>query len=176
MTALSLPARTGDRPETGPSVPHVQLSQNSPDQLREQLKQWMTDHLDGAVIRPSEISEPGSLAFFLDDTLPPAGVVLLPPRLNAEFVHVHPDGSLHLALSQEDQHELIAKGWGERHPLYSPTINVVMLYGPRTDDELEIAKTVLTASYRYATGHDLGTPAAEATGEPRPGTPDAVTG
>ncbi|MGH3243372.1 MAG: luciferase family protein [Spirillospora sp.] len=155
MGDLNLPARTGNRPKTGPSVPHVQLSQNSPDHLSERLKQWMTDHLDGAVIRPSEISEPGSLAFFLGDTLPPSGTVLMPPRLNAEFVHVHPDGSLHLALSQDDQQELIAKGWGERHPLYSTTINVVMLYCPRSDDELEIAKTVVTASYRYATGHDL---------------------
>ncbi|MGA4845374.1 luciferase family protein [Streptomyces sp. G5(2025)] len=78
---------------------------------------------------------------------------MLPPRLNAEFAHVHTDGSLHLALSQEDQRELIAKGWGERHPLYSPTVNVVMLYGPRTDEELESAKAVVAASYRYAAGH-----------------------
>lgn len=33
--------------------------------------------------------------------------------------------------------------------------NVVMLYGPRTDKELQIAKTVIAASYRYATGHAL---------------------
>lgn len=155
MTALALPARAGDRPRTGPSVPHVQLSQNSPDTLREQLKQWMTDHLRGAVIRPSEISEPGSLAFFVDGTPPSSGAVLLPPRLDAEFAHVHTDGSLHLALSLEDQRELVAKGWGERHPLHSPTINVVMLYGPRTDEELQVAKTVIKASYRYATGVDL---------------------
>jgi hypothetical protein len=155
MTALALPTRTGDRPRTGPSVPHVQLSQNSPDELRERLKQWMTGNLPGTVIRPSEISEPGSLAFFLDDTPPPPGAVLLPPRLNVELGHVHTDGSLHLALSQEDQQEVITKGWGERHPLYSPTINVVMLYGPRTDEELRIAKTVIAASYRYATGHTL---------------------
>jgi Family of unknown function (DUF5519) len=155
MTALALPTRAGDRPRTGPSVPHIQLSQNSPDELREQLEQWMTENLPGTVIRPSEISEPGSLAFFLDDTPPPAGTVLLPPRLNAELAHVHTDGSLHLALSQEDQQEVISKGWGERHPLYSPTINVVMLYCPRTHQELRTAKTVIAASYRYATGHTL---------------------
>ncbi|MFI0453269.1 luciferase family protein [Actinomadura sp. 6N118] len=166
MTMLTLPTRIGDRPQTGPSVPHVQLSQHSPDDLRERLKQWMTDHMHGAVIRPSEISEPGSLAFFLDGALPPSGTVLLPPRLNAEFVHVHTDGSLHLALAKEDQHELIAKDWGERHPLYSPVINVVMLYGPRTDEELQIAKTVIKASYRYATGHGLpATPTREPDGQ-----------
>ena len=51
------------------------------------------------------------------------------------------------------QDELIAKGWGERHPLYSPTINVLMLYGPRTADELDVAKTVEAV---YATGPTQG--------------------
>ncbi|MER6947552.1 luciferase family protein [Nonomuraea sp. NPDC000554] len=153
---LSLPTRAGDRPRTGPSVPHVQLSQNSPGELREQLKQWMSSELPATEVRPSEIAEPRSVAFFLnDDAQPPEGAVLLPPRLVAEFAHIHIDGSLHLALSQEDQRELIAKGWGERHPLYSPTINVVMLYGPRTEQELEAAKSVVAASYQYATGRSL---------------------
>jgi hypothetical protein len=156
MSTLSLPRRAGERPPTGPSVPHVQLGQNSPDALRERLKEWMTGHLHGAVIRPSEISEPGALAFFLGDTTPLSpGAVLLPPRLNAEFAHVHTDGSLHLALSSDDQREVIEKGWGERHPLYSPTVNVVMLYGPRTDEELASAQAVVAASYRYASGDEL---------------------
>ncbi|WP_433256847.1 luciferase family protein [Streptosporangium sp. CA-135522] len=154
MTMPELPAREGDRPETGPSVPHVQLTQNSPDEIRQELKRWMSTELPGTVIRPSEISEPGSLAFFLDGTLPPRGAVLLPPRLDAEFAHVHSDGSLHLSLPIEDQRELVAKGWGERHPLYSARINVVMLYGPRDDEEIHVARTVIEASYRYATGRD----------------------
>ncbi|MFH8566039.1 hypothetical protein [Streptomyces sp. NPDC017988] len=40
MSTLSLPRRAGERPPTGPSVPHVQLGQNSPDALRERLKEW----------------------------------------------------------------------------------------------------------------------------------------
>jgi hypothetical protein len=149
MSTLGLEPRTGPRPETGPSIPHTQLTQLSPDPIREQLKDWMREHLDRAVIRPSEISEPGSLAFFLDQPAGP-GALLLPPRLNAEFAHVHTDGSLHLALAIEDQREMIEKGWGERHPLYSATINVVMLYGPRDAAELEVAKQVVDASFRYA--------------------------
>ncbi|MEU4227148.1 luciferase family protein [Nonomuraea sp. NPDC026600] len=153
---MTLPTRAGDRPKTGPSVPHIQLSQLSPDEIREQLTKWMGTALPATEIRPSEISEPGATAFFLEgDAKPLGGAVLLPPRLIAEFAHVHTDGSLHLALSQEDQQELIAKGWGERHPLYSPTINVVMLYGPRTEEELEVAKSVVATSYRYATGRSL---------------------
>jgi hypothetical protein len=138
-------------------VPHVQLSQNSPADISEALKAWMSASLPGTMIQPSEISEPGSLAFFLDGTQPPPGVVLLPPRLTAEFAHVHPDGSLHLALSTPDQDALVAAGWGERHPLHSARINVVMLYGPRDDDELAVAKTVVDASYQYATGRTYAT-------------------
>ncbi|WP_199739521.1 luciferase family protein [Streptomyces klenkii] len=78
----------------------------------------------------------------------------MPPRLTAEFAHLHPDGSLHLSLATGDQQELIGKGWGERHPLHSAQINVVMLYGPRTDEELAVARAVIRAAYRYATGRD----------------------
>ncbi|WP_433334355.1 luciferase family protein [Spirillospora sp. CA-294931] len=152
---LTLPVRPGPRPETGPSVPHTQLSQRGPRAVVDELREWMSGGLPGTVIRPSEISEPGSLAFFLDGGGPPSGAVLLPPRLTAEFVHVHVDGSLHLALDRPDQDEVIAKGWGERHPLYSPTINVLMLYGPRDAGELAIARSVVAASYRYAKGHPL---------------------
>ncbi|MEV0233946.1 hypothetical protein [Nonomuraea sp. NPDC050786] len=37
----------------------------------------------------------------------------------------------------------------------SPTINVVMLYGPRSAQELETARSIVAASYRYATGRAL---------------------
>lgn len=177
MAMPTLPVRKGDRPETGPSVPHVQFTQTSPPRLRERLKEWMSGALPGIVTGPSEISDAAKMrrwmsaelpdvavphdvpdekawAAFLDGVAPPAGVVLMPPSLTTEFAHVHPDGSLHLALSLEDQRELLDKAWGERHPLYSSGVNVVMLYAPRTDEELAIARTVLAASYRYATGHD----------------------
>ncbi len=177
MGELSLPARAGERPQTGPAVPHVQLTQLSPPQVRRELLQWMSTELPGTVTGPSEISDPAkmrrwmatampdvplpeeipdekALAVFLDDVAPPDGVVLMPPRLTAEFAHLHPDGSLHLALSPEDQQELLAKGWGERHPLHSAEVNVVMLFGPRTAEELDVARRVIDASYRYATGHD----------------------
>jgi hypothetical protein len=173
----SLPRREGARPETGPAVPHTQLSQNSPAELREELREWMATELPGTVSGPSEISDaekmrawiaealphlpvphdvPDEKAFavFLDGSAPAAGAVLMPPGLTTEFAHLHPDGSLHLALALEDQRELLAKGWGERHPLYSEQVNVVMLFGPRSADELEVARTVLEASYRYATGRD----------------------
>jgi hypothetical protein len=140
----------------------MQVSQISPGHVRRQLTQWMSTQLPGTYSGPSEISVPTSIAFFLRPPVRPAeGAILLPPRRNAEFAHVHADGSLHLALALHDQHEVLAKGWGEKHPRHSPVNNVMMLYAPRDADELRIAKAVVSACYRYATGN-----AATATNRP----------
>ncbi|WP_234995778.1 luciferase domain-containing protein [Streptoalloteichus hindustanus] len=167
--------RAGERPRTGPRVPHVQLTQTSPPALREELTRGMARAFPRTTTGPSEISDPArmrpwiaalfpgapvaddipdekAVALFLDGVAPAPGSVLLPPRLTAEVAHVHPDGSLHLALSAPDQRELLAQGWGERHPLHSPQVNVVMLYAPRTTQELDVARAVLRAAYRYARG------------------------
>ncbi|MEW1737963.1 hypothetical protein AB0346_18600 [Nocardia beijingensis] len=157
MTLPSLPFRAGPRPRTGPAVPHTQLDQLSPPVVRNQLRQWMSDALPGTHTGPSEISDPGTmrrwmasafpdkpiphdipdeqaLAVFLDTAVTGEGVVLMPPSLTREFAHIHPDG------------------WGERHPLYSPQqVNVVMLFGPRDGDELDVARTIVRAAHQYAT-------------------------
>ncbi|WP_406304418.1 DUF5519 family protein [Streptomyces sp. NBC_00885] len=153
MTFPVLPEREGDRPETGPEVPHLQLTQTSPPQIRELLLQWMDIALPGTVWGRSEISAPSSRALFLDAVAPAKGAVLLPPRGDAEFAHLHADGSLHLALEPSDHAAFLSSGWGEKHPLYHLGINVVMLYAPRSQADLEVAKKVIAASYEYATGH-----------------------
>ncbi|MGW7485585.1 luciferase domain-containing protein [Streptomyces sp. NPDC054786] len=153
MTFPALPERAGDRPETGPEVPHLQLTQTSPPRTREELRQWMATVLPGITTGHSEISAPSTWAVFLKDSAAAPGALLFPPRRNAEFAHLHADGSLHLALDPADHAEFLASGWGEKHPLYDLGINVVMLYAPRDQAELAVAKKVVAASYRYATGH-----------------------
>ncbi|TQK45237.1 hypothetical protein FBY35_6792 [Streptomyces sp. SLBN-118] len=153
MTFPVLPEREGDRPETGPEVPHLQLTQTSSPKIRELLLQWMDTALPGTVWGRSEISAPSSRALFLDAVAPAKGAVLLPPRGDAEFAHLHADGSLHLALDPSDHVAFLSSGWGEKHPLYNLGINVVMLYAPRSQADLEVAKKVIAASYEYATGH-----------------------
>lgn len=57
-----------------------------------------------------------------------------------EFAHIHPDGSLHIALSPERAQEAIAAGWVEPHPIaaYMGWEGMVMLYTPRDIAELRI--------------------------------------
>ncbi|MFF4290356.1 luciferase family protein [Streptomyces sp. NPDC001633] len=127
MTFPALPPREGERPRTGPEVPHLQLSQTSPAEVREGLLRWMDAALPGTDWGGSKVSAPG-------------------------FAHVHADGSLHLALDPADRAAFLSSGWGEKHPLYDHGFNVVMLYAPRDRTELDVAKQVIAASYTYATG------------------------
>ncbi|GAO11172.1 luciferase family protein [Streptomyces lydicamycinicus] len=152
MTFPALPPREGERPRTGPEVPHLQLSQTSPAEVRQDLLRWMDAALPGTAWGRSKVSAPSSRALFLDGAPPAPGAVLMPPNADEEFTHVHADGSLHLALDPADHAAFLASGWGEKHPLYDLGINVVMLYAPRDRTELEVAKQVITASYAYATG------------------------
>jgi len=65
---------------------------------------------------------------------------------------MHIDGSWHVALPAEDRWELLIKGWGSIHPAAKYGINAVMFFAPRTEEELDIVKQVVTASYDYAMG------------------------
>ena len=72
-----------------------------------------------------------------------------------EICHVHSsDGSMHMVLSQPDADLVLARGWGQRHPLshggwferFVPA-EFMMVYAPQTDADVEtIARIVRAAS------------------------------
>ena len=147
------PARGGPRPATTPVNPHSQLDQNAPVELQDRLR----DHalsLPGVRAGRSNVSVPGAVAFFLDDPPRPAA---LPDLFGGEWGHIHPhhDGSLHLNLPTPDAERLIELGWAEFHHVVEqglvPPI-VIMLYGPRDEDELTVATHVVEIAYRAAGG------------------------
>jgi phospholipase/carboxylesterase len=135
-------------------MPHIQVDQNAPVELQEQLFERVR-RLPGVRVAPSQVSVPGARAFILQDP---------PDRPDAfmaagEFAHLHPahDGSLHLMLSQEDADGVIAKGWGELHPAAREGLMpgaAVMIFGPRDEDELDVVYRIVEASYRFARGED----------------------
>lgn len=102
---------------------------------------------------PSIISVPGARAMWLRDSCHagPANAFMI----GREFCHLHPasDGSLHLNLPEELIPDAVDKGWVERHPLALRGVipgNVVMVYGPRDETELEVVKALITASHAFA--------------------------
>ena len=97
---------------------------------------------------------PGARAFTLPDGDGPDDAFLVPQA--REFAHLHPgyDGSLHLALPPAQAADLVARGWGVPHPWAGTRLSpgFVMLFGPRDEDELEVATGVVEAAHAYASG------------------------
>ena len=153
---IDLPPRAGERPETTNTNPHRQQSQNPGPEVYELLLSKAFDFLY-VERRPSAISVPGAQALWLSEEV--AGGRPEAFLIGREFAHVHPasDGSMHMMLPPEAVEELLAKGWGEPHPmarrgLIPPT--AVMVYAPRDAAEVETVLELIATSYRFACGPD----------------------
>jgi len=75
--------------------------------------------------------------------------------IEREFAHLHPptDGSLHMSLPPDIVEVVVDNGWAEYHPLagkYGLPRNIVMVYGPRDQAELEIVAGLVRASHGSA--------------------------
>lgn len=150
-----LSPRSGPPPAVSVATPQQQESQNAPGHLQEALYQRV-GLLDEVQASPSRISVPGARAF----TLPPqaangpADAFIVPAF--GEFAHLHPeyDGSLHLTLPTPLAIDALEKGWAASHPLAGIRLStgMVMVFGPRTEDELETVAGIVAASHAYATG------------------------
>lgn len=144
-------ARSGSRPRTTPTNPHTQLDQNAPADLQEKIFEFARS-LSGVATGPSAISVPGARAFCLPGCGEATGDRFM---IECEFAHIHPpqDGSLHLTLPPAIVEPVIENGWAERHPLagrYGLAANIVMVYGPRDEAELEVVKDLVRASHGWA--------------------------
>lgn len=143
--------RAGARPRTTATNPHTQLDQNAPPALQEELFALVRD-LEGVVVGPSHVSVPGARAFHLPGCRHPAANGFMIER---EFAHLHPasDGSLHLSLPPEMVQTVVDNGWAEYHPLagrHGLPRNIVMVYGPRDETELEVVAALVRASHASA--------------------------
>lgn len=146
-----LPHRAGPRPEVSWSIPQQQRSQNAPVELQEQLYARVSA-LEGVATGGSHISVPGARAFMVE-AAGPEEAFLVPG--SGEFAHLHPgyDGSLHLALPTALAADLVLRGWGTPHPWAGTRLapGFVMLFGPRTGEELETVFGIVRTAHAYAT-------------------------
>ena len=155
MTLGSMPLRAGVRPKTTPTNPHTQLPQQPADiSFVEELSTWAFE-LSHIQKQPSAVSVPGAVAMCMEDghTCDSCNAFMA----GTEFAHFHPypDYSLHLGLPEKDAELVILHGWGEWHPLIAKGIlppNIIMLYAPRNQEELEVSKFILGRSYAFAKG------------------------
>jgi Family of unknown function (DUF5519) len=149
---IAPPARPGPRPiTTGVEIPHDQLDQFSPPEIRARLIE-VARALPGVFTGPSQVSEPASLALRLHQPAGPWTAFLHPSR--DEFGHIHRSGFLHLTLPRPVIAPLVAAGWAEPHPIsrrpeWPDTI--MMLYAPRDEADLAVTVAALRASWQQAT-------------------------
>jgi hypothetical protein len=145
--------RSGPRPDTTPTNPHSQLTQNAPSDLQERVFS-LASSLAGVVVGPSAVSVPGARGFHLPAAARGAREAFM---VGHEFAHLHPtsDGSLHMVLAPDVVDAVIERGWAEPHPLagrHGLPGNIVMVYGPRDDDELAVVEDLIRASHEFAAG------------------------
>jgi len=136
------------RPNPELAFPHQQLTQTGPTDFGEVLVA-RGSLLPGVEVRDSCVSVPGARAFHvsLDLATGPSEAF----QCRTEFAHVHPagDGSLHMTLPPRVYDDVIAKGWGEPHPISG----TMLVFGPRDRRELEIIWQLVVTSYRFAIGY-----------------------
>ena len=142
-----LPAREGPKAQASGPFPHEQVTQNAPPDLQEELFARVTS-LPHVTVADSLVSVPGARAFRLhpEAAAGPAEAF----QAETEFAHLHPpyDGSLHVALPTDQAEVVIDGGWGEPHPVSG----YMLVFGPRTTEELEIVWQIVRASYDFASG------------------------
>jgi len=149
---LNISTREGERPETTNTNPHEQLTQNPSAECYQLFKEKLF-HFDDVSRRPSIISVPGAEALWLDEGKPcncTNGFMI-----GREFAHIHPayDGSLHMALSEEDFKIVIDKQWGEQHPLAGRGLipdTIALVYAPRNIEEMDTVMKIVDASLMNA--------------------------
>jgi len=145
--------RAGARPAVSTSGPQTQLSQQSSPELWGRLIARVFA-LDGVIEGHSQVSPASSRAvFFADDAAERAPETSLAPGQRLEPVHLHgvADTSLHVCLPAERGEELTTLGWAEPHQ-YEDFGTEFLIYGPRTEAELDVALGIVGESLVFARG------------------------
>jgi hypothetical protein len=151
---FQLPRRSGPRPQSCLTLPHVQLDQWPPPTIAEEL-------LGRCLIFPnvrhkqSRMASPECYALTLPDAFsagPPWAFIV-----DHEFCHLHPlpDSSIHLTLPKDVRERAIERGWAEQHLVSRAGIlpeTLVMVYAPRDSHELAIVLRLIWHSYQFARG------------------------
>ncbi|QIX02187.1 hypothetical protein AMS68_007704 [Peltaster fructicola] len=152
----SLPDR-GPRPTIRGIAPHRQITQRASKEMYARLSAEIAQ-----LSRERDDLELGVSWFEKHNT---ALFTNRPARLtpHGEICHAHPlDGSMHLTLHPADVKIVLEARWGERHPLarggsfemFVPE-TFVMIYAPRTEQDIEAVMRIVRASVAYVGGDEL---------------------
>lgn len=140
---VQLEPRPGVRPAVDPHpLPHKVMEQHADAETRAALQEVFA----GFEERPELETRPSAHS---------RGRTALAVRGGAEIAHLHPaDGSLHVALSPLDARVVVARRWGEFHPLAGVARGLpegwVLLYPPADPAMARRLGVILTAAVDHA--------------------------
>lgn len=144
-----LPDRGGSKPKVAPHpVPHRVLDQHASRSLVQTVQAMLEDLVDGtSVVFRTSGWEKHNQALYVAS--PPSSD--LSRTSGGEFGHLHPsDGSMHVILSRGDAAVVIARGWGELHPLAGKMLRLpetyMMLYPPGRGEDVPVLRTIFEAA------------------------------
>jgi phospholipase/carboxylesterase len=125
-----LPARGGGPPDTTTALPQLPTDGGPDPEL------WPL--LDDGRSAPAAIGPPGTRSLFAE-----TGPYVDPAT--RERAHLHPDGSLHVALPPALAYDAVGKGWAVPHPLAGVRLDagVVLVPAPRDPAEREIVAALV---------------------------------
>lgn len=153
VAAITLPKRTGEPPETTSDVPHVQLNVTRVEEIHEEMVRRIFA-IDGIEEQSSVIAGWRGLSIEQNVNIVEEDAIIG----GREFGHIHDDGSLHLFLKPERSVEAIDACWAVLHPFAVEKREgwdgFVMLYTPRTIEELNSTFQLIVDGYNYVTGRN----------------------
>ncbi len=108
------------------------------------------------VVRTSVLEKSGEALLISDHITMPHSIA---GKTKREIAHVHAGAgsgeySMHMCLSPKDCKEVITKKWGERMTLAGIFVphEYLIIYTPRTEEELEVVKSIVNAAVLFMTG------------------------
>jgi hypothetical protein len=108
------------------------------------------------VVRTSVLEKSGDAILIADHISTPHSIA---GKTKREIAHLHAgvgsgDWSMHMCLTPVDCKEVIKKKWGERMTLAGSLVphEYLMIYSPRTREELEVVKSIVNAAIMFMTG------------------------
>jgi Family of unknown function (DUF5519) len=135
---------------TSKTGPHKQLTDNSPEEIWNELVSRAFD-LPEIERGNSSVSLADTIAGLLPNSPQKHGEWSLAVTGNVEPFHIHgmSDASIHLVLPSMRAREIYMCGWGEPHT-YADFDTQVMIYAPRDENEILVALQLIRESRDFA--------------------------
>lgn len=158
----SLPVRDGPRPRiVSRTMPHRQVPYKSgtvaegvEERTANMAATFAARYPDILELRPSRSEGYSADGIYVRESLPTVNVECRDQRLiGTEVAHAHPaENSLHVWLSEADAKVVVAKGWGQRFPLPGIPRGWIMVYAPRTMEEVDVVERFVEAGIAWVSG------------------------